>query len=970
MLGLASRRLPGIRFESRAAQLPETLPRMDIAAFIGFAASGPLHVPVAVEDPAQFHAIFGDSLALAWDAQRGEIMRARLASAVNAFFANGGRRCWVVRVAGDDAAYNYFPLSGMTVLSPTGLWPAFARARSQGSWSDGLRVSAAIRLRAIQAHAGYAGSEYLWLAADSPRPTQGDLLRFTFRDDSMMFAVADLTSAPPMSPPSGAIDVRLTKLQWFVPFQPLSPPIGELDVEVRVYGKAQQQPPAAGDLRPTKEDQPHPFEQRIVGRINAALFADAGHEPGTLEIELPLPPAEAPTRGALIRLEVLGEEIWMIAERLGLGEDWSSPPQSVVKVTGRAWRRLAGVPAMLPPLTRIEIVTFDLRVQEAERGVYTLRDLGLAPGHPRYWNALAPDDAFFLREVAELEAKRLELGFELEQRGPSVAGRPLRFPLAGAEDTDAVFIPLGLTGGFDALLPPVQQPRSPLERDGLQTFDLRLFLDPNMIEPRVDQLMKQADFLRYLAPVPRPLKGIHAILGFRESPVIEEPTIIAVPDAVHPAWHPAKPLEPAEIEALPPIERPEWWPALSCERKQPLPRISEPDTSQFLDCDLRKIDPPTLEVPIKDEVTGTFTLRWWAREGDCFVLEEASAPDFADAHRIYAGSERERTLYSRSPGDYFYRVRVLVGRNTSDWSQILPVRVGANLGWEVSAAEPYRDDTLVAVHRALLRLCAGRGDLLAVLSLPAHYRERDAIAHAARLGTFAETETHPTDVRPLARSEARALSYGALYHPWLIGRQPDGTLDRMPPEGAVCGVFATRAARRGAWVAPANEPLRGILALTPSLQRERWQALSEAQVNIVRQEPRGFFALSEDTLTNMDIDPDLRPINVRRLLILLRRLALRRSAQYVFEPLSDAFRRQVQRGFEQTLFELFQRGAFAGKTPGTSYQVVTGPPVNTAQSLDQGRFFAEMRVAPSLPMVFLTVRLVHTGDRFIVTEGR
>jgi hypothetical protein len=45
----AVRRLPGIRFEASAPPLDEVLPRMDIAAFVGFAASGPVHLPVAVE---------------------------------------------------------------------------------------------------------------------------------------------------------------------------------------------------------------------------------------------------------------------------------------------------------------------------------------------------------------------------------------------------------------------------------------------------------------------------------------------------------------------------------------------------------------------------------------------------------------------------------------------------------------------------------------------------------------------------------------------------------------------------------------------------------------------------------------------------------------------------------------------------------------------------------------------------------
>ncbi len=125
--------------------------------------------------------------------------------------------------------------------------------------------------------------------------------------------------------------------------------------------------------------------------------------------------------------------------------------------------------------------------------------------------------------------------------------------------------------------------------------------------------------------------------------------------------------------------------------------------------------------------------------------------------------------------------------------------------------------------------------------------------------------------------------------------------------------------------------------------------------------------LSADTLSD---DPDLRPINVRRLLILLRRLALRLGATYVFEPNDDAFRRLVQRGFEALLDDMFGRGAFAGATPATSFQVVTSQALNTPESVDQGHFIVELKVAPSLPLTFLTVRLVQTGDRTFITEGR
>ena len=66
-----ARRLPGFQFEVQPPPLNETLPRLDIAAFVGFAASGPLHTPVVVEDPSQFAAIFGQDATLAWDSRRG-----------------------------------------------------------------------------------------------------------------------------------------------------------------------------------------------------------------------------------------------------------------------------------------------------------------------------------------------------------------------------------------------------------------------------------------------------------------------------------------------------------------------------------------------------------------------------------------------------------------------------------------------------------------------------------------------------------------------------------------------------------------------------------------------------------------------------------------------------------------------------------------------------------------------------------
>jgi phage tail sheath protein FI len=138
-------------------------------------------------------------------------------------------------------------------------------------------------------------------------------------------------------------------------------------------------------------------------------------------------------------------------------------------------------------------------------------------------------------------------------------------------------------------------------------------------------------------------------------------------------------------------------------------------------------------------------------------------------------------------------------------------------------------------------------------------------------------------------------------------------------------------------------------------------------VNAVRREPEGFLWLAADTLSD---DEDVRPIGVRRLLQVLRRAAILHGNVYAFEPNTNALRRTVQRAFERLLSRMFELGAFAGATASDAYRVETGSPPNTAKSVDAGRLIVELKVAPSRPLTFLTVRLVRTGEGSLRVETR
>jgi phage tail sheath protein FI len=254
-------------------------------------------------------------------------------------------------------------------------------------------------------------------------------------------------------------------------------------------------------------------------------------------------------------------------------------------------------------------------------------------------------------------------------------------------------------------------------------------------------------------------------------------------------------------------------------------------------------------------------------------------------------------------------------------------------------------------------MCAARGDAHAVLGLPEHFREEAAAEYVETLSSTLEIS-----------DAERVLSYAALFHPWIVVRETTGRPDlataAQPPDGAVCGVIAARTLKNGAWYSAANQVLIGALAVSPPLADVRLRLL-DARVNPIVQQPRGFVAMDALTLHPGD---EFGELHVRRLLILLRRLALREGTAFVFRSNDNALRRFAERQFEQVLGDLFVRGAFAGARHEEGYVVVADDTVNTRQSRDAGRFIVELRVAPSHPLMFLTVRLVQEGGAWQATE--
>jgi hypothetical protein len=374
---------------------------------------------------------------------------------------------------------------------------------------------------------------------------------------------------------------------------------------------------------------------------------------------------------------------------------------------------------------------------------------------------------------------------------------------------------------------------------------------------------------------------------------------------------------------------------------------------------LRVLRAPELHVE-RRSAGGRFEVAWTQTDAATAAYElQATADPAAGAawRELYAGPALRETVFAPA-GVTYLRVRARAGRNFSAWSVPLTIDRRAQ---EVAAGDPPpsgpRAD-LLATQRALLRVCAARGDALALLSLPAGTREEGARAHVRALREAPRPGDPPPapGVAPLDASEARALAFGCVHHPWTVpAAEPRSA---QPPDGAVAGLLAARARLTGAWTAAAGHPLTGSVGLSPALADSAADRLDGDRVNVLRATPYGFAALAQSTLSD---DPDRRPVNVCRLVALVVRLARLHGTTFVFEPLGAPLRRTVERGFRARLARLHALGAFTGRMPDDAYRV-------TVPDAGEGRLVVELRVAPSRPLRFVLVRLVNEADRALRVE--
>src|SRR5690606_22421316 len=312
------------------------------------------------------------------------------------------------------------------------------------------------------------------------------------------------------------------------------------------------------------------------------------------------------------------------------------------------------------------------------------------------------------------------------------------------EAAAATFLPLGML----SLLQEedfVAADEDDVGGDGLDEFDVELFFDTTLVSAVGESvsgshLLLEDAFDRFFRRNQR-LHGLHSLI------FIDEVALVALPDAVHRAWHPAdEPLAPPGATPPPPL-----------------------DHTDFLIC----MPPPSVQsvTPAQGSTQGGTHVTVL---GDSFTEAAQMLVLFdglpATDLEVIGPTRLTCTTPPHAEGVVDVLVYTLngVGSLMDAFTYISPP--AARLPW-LQAVDDYDESQLRRVQRVLINFCRARQDAVAILTLPFHYDRRRCMEWQETLRQelgLPRRRTYYADARELAD-----LSYAAVYHPWLLMAQAE-----------------------------------------------------------------------------------------------------------------------------------------------------------------------------------------------------
>lgn len=266
--------------------------------------------------------------------------------------------------------------------------------------------------------------------------------------------------------------------------------------------------------------------------------------------------------------------------------------------------------------------------------------------------------------------------------------------------------------------------------------------------------------------------------------------------------------------------------------------------------------------------------------------------------------------------------------------------------------------------RKVIDVCEQRADALGIVDLDGNYQpetETSAV-ETSRLGSLTQTITN-------LKSRAINSSYGCAYYPWVkIRDQESGVPLWVPPSVVALGTMAYSENQTQVWFAPAGFNRGGltqgssgldVIGVRENLRQKDRDKLYEVGINPIASFPQeGIVVFGQKTL--QATPSALDRINVRRLVLFLKKEISRISSRLLFDPNVDTtwsrFTSQVK-----PLLERVKTGFGI-----TSFKIVLDKTTTTAEEIDRNMMYAKIFIKPAYAIEFIGIDFVvtNTGASF------
>ena len=187
---------------------------------------------------------------------------------------------------------------------------------------------------------------------------------------------------------------------------------------------------------------------------------------------------------------------------------------------------------------------------------------------------------------------------------------------------------------------------------------------------------------------------------------------------------------------------------------------------------------------------------------------------------------------------------------------------------------------------------------------------------------------------------------------------------KLPPAGAIAGIYAAVDNSRGVWKAPANVSINAVTQPTiqfSNVQQDQMNVdvVAGKSVNAIRTfTGKGTILWGARTLAGND--NEWRYVSVRRFFNFVEESVKKATEQFVFEPNDANTWVRVQAMIENFLTTLWRQGALQGiKTEHAFYVSVGIGKTMTALDILEGRMIIEIGMAAVRPAEFIILRFSH-----------